>query len=118
MENLTFYISIITSSALVLSELLPFLPVHANGILHFLFIYLGIIKVEKPTSTQVQDVNNYDYQQLDESTNDNRNVIENATTIVNNSEFANEEQVLLLKTISEKIDLVLYKLIFLKLSSS
>ena len=92
MENLTFYISIITSSALVLSELLPFLPVHANGILHFLFIYLGIIKVEKPTSTQVQDVNN--------------------------SEFANEEQVLLLKTISEKIDLVLYKLIFLKLSSS
>lgn len=51
----TFYISIITSSALVLSEILPLLPIKQNGLIHSLILLFKSSSVQQST-TLVKDI--------------------------------------------------------------
>lgn len=49
----TFYISIITSSALVLSEILPLLPIKQNGLIHSLILLFKSSSVQQSTDNSI-----------------------------------------------------------------
>jgi hypothetical protein len=44
LDNPTFYVSIFSSVCLLASELLPFIPIEGNGILHTILKYLSSCK--------------------------------------------------------------------------
>jgi len=44
LDNPTFYVSIFSSVCLLASELLPFIPIEGNGILHTILKYLSSFK--------------------------------------------------------------------------
>jgi hypothetical protein len=117
MDNPTFYISIISTVGVLISELLPFLPVQANGVIHAICGFLNIVKQE-PNSLE----SDLDYTRVENKYNplyENhlQNHLQNHHEHKDgNNKSDNNDNILILKTISVKIDTVLDKLEIIKLT--
>ena len=87
LDNPSFYVSIFSSVCFVASEILPFLPIAPNGIVHAIFVCLGSFnnngnKEPFISPSKNDDGNNQEIlEKLDTITVDIKQILQNKTTI-------------------------------------
>ena len=100
--NISFIIAIASSIGLISSEILPFIPIKGNGILHSIFFYLSKLNGEKKDNHDdvTKKINIEDKEFLDKLDKIEKKIDKN-----------DRSHSLLIKQIKEKVDSIHLKLI-------
>jgi len=95
-DNISFIIAIASSIGLISSEILPFIPLEGNGVIHTCFLYLSKLK-KSDNNTKIQP------KQTDEKIDD-KEFLDKLDKIEKKLDKNNIGYTLLIKQIKEKID--------------
>ena len=102
--NISFIIAIASSIGLISSEILPFIPIKGNGILHSIFFYLSKLNGEKKDNHDDDVTKKINIE-------DDKEFLDKLDKIEKKIDKNDRSHSLLIKQIKEKVDSIHLKLI-------
>lgn len=99
-DNISFIIAIASSIGLISSEILPFIPMNGNGVIHSCFLYLSKLKPNSKNDENVKKEEEKNIITID----DNKEFLEKLDKIEKKLDKNNIGHTILIKQIKEKID--------------
>jgi hypothetical protein len=109
-DNISFIIAIASSVGLISSEILPFIPIKGNGILHSIFFYLSKLNMkssEKEKEKIVEKGNDKEKEKIiheKEEKDIEKGIIHDDKDLLQKIDNSTKMNYLLMKKIKDKVD--------------